>query len=156
MSVLSTVFAVPKLRRRLAFLLDNKWRLPARDRSTLPVAVTLKRLATAFRVLIPFGRRIFHLSYQKSANYRHPPPSLQVVFWMLPQHFTHPSPGSRPQAHFFTVVFSDHHKMSCNESPAGTFNAKVPPYVAGALIFRPIHRWISACPSAKLNPHAPL
>lgn len=57
-SVSSTTLAVPRERRRLGDLLESRCRLPARDRRTLPVAVILKRLATDFFVLIPFGRRI--------------------------------------------------------------------------------------------------
>lgn len=52
----STSFCLPSRRRRLEFLQLNKWRLPELERLILPLAVILKRLATAFRVfclLIP-------------------------------------------------------------------------------------------------------
>lgn len=49
---------VPRFLRRLGDLDESKWRLPAWLRITLPVPVILNRLATAFRVFIPFGRRI--------------------------------------------------------------------------------------------------
>lgn len=58
-SVLSTTGAPFNERRRFAFFVAIKWRRPARERITLPVPVILKRLATAFRVLIPFARRIY-------------------------------------------------------------------------------------------------
>lgn len=58
LSVESTSLAVPRLRRRLEFLVASKWRLPARARMTLPVPVILNRLATDFFVLIPLGRLI--------------------------------------------------------------------------------------------------
>lgn len=48
----------PSERRRFALFVASKCRLPARERITLPEAVILNRLATAFRVLFPFGRRI--------------------------------------------------------------------------------------------------
>ena len=61
-SVGSICVAEPSLRRRLAFLWANKWRRPARERMTLPLAVILNRFATDFFVLIPFGRLIISLS----------------------------------------------------------------------------------------------
>ena len=54
----STSLEVPRERRRFGLLVDNRWRLPARERMTLPVPVILKRFATDFRVLMPLGRRI--------------------------------------------------------------------------------------------------
>src|SRR5687768_13258559 len=57
----------PKERRRLAFLVAMRWRFPARERMTLPVPVILNRLATAFRVLIPLGRRII-ITFSKRAG----------------------------------------------------------------------------------------
>src|SRR5712671_3759281 len=47
-----------RARRRLGFLVCNRCRLPARERSTFPLAVILKRFAADFLVLMPFGRRI--------------------------------------------------------------------------------------------------
>lgn len=41
---------MPRLRLRLAFLEEAKWRRPGLRRNNLPVAVTLNRLATAFLV----------------------------------------------------------------------------------------------------------
>lgn len=72
MSVLSSILAVPRLRRRFELLPCSKCRLPARERLTFPVPVILKRLATAFLVLIPLGRRIKMIdrSLKKSAQYR--------------------------------------------------------------------------------------
>src|SRR5882724_2566119 len=59
-----------KARRRFGFLACNKWRLPARERNTLPVAVILKRFATDFFVLMPLGRRIIQSSlFKKNAQY---------------------------------------------------------------------------------------
>jgi hypothetical protein len=66
--VASTILAVPNERRRLGLLVDSKCRLPARIRSTFPVPVILKRLATAFRVLIPLGLRINSFPHQRAAN----------------------------------------------------------------------------------------
>src|SRR5262245_43112012 len=57
-SVSSTTTDLPRLRRRLGFLVWSKCLRPARERKTLPVAVILKRLATDFLVLMPFGRLI--------------------------------------------------------------------------------------------------
>src|SRR5260370_224836 len=45
-------------RRRLGFLVWSKCRLPARERSTFPLAVILNRFAADFLVLMPLGRRI--------------------------------------------------------------------------------------------------
>ena len=67
-SVLSVTTIPPKLRRRLEFLVCSKWRLPARERITLPVPVILNRLATDFFVLIPFGRRIMFSFLSKRAR----------------------------------------------------------------------------------------
>src|ERR1700759_5096690 len=61
-SVLSTVVVPRRLRRRLAFLVCAKWRLPALERRTFPLAVILNRLATDFFVLMPLGRRINQFS----------------------------------------------------------------------------------------------
>ncbi len=52
---MSTKAGVPNFRRRLAFLLAKRCRLPGRLRTILPDPVILKRLATALRVLIDFG-----------------------------------------------------------------------------------------------------
>src|SRR6188768_541619 len=57
-SVGCTVVVPVRLRRRFGFLVCSKWRLPARERSTLPLAVILKRFAADFFVLMPLGRRI--------------------------------------------------------------------------------------------------
>src|SRR5882724_5567303 len=57
-SVGCTVVVPRRLRRRLGLLWCAKWRLPALERRTFPLAVILNRLATDFFVLIPFGRRI--------------------------------------------------------------------------------------------------
>jgi hypothetical protein len=43
----------------------NRWRLPARGRNTLPLAVILNRLATDFRVLTALARRINSISQFK-------------------------------------------------------------------------------------------
>jgi len=71
-----------KDRRRLEFLVWSKWRLPARERRTLPLAVILNRLAADFFVLMPFGRRIksIKVSYEKSAEYRMQRGTKQGVF----------------------------------------------------------------------------
>src|SRR5262245_58599129 len=57
-SVGCTVVVPVRPRRRLGFLVCSKCLLPARGRSTFPLAVILKRLAADFFVLMPFGRRI--------------------------------------------------------------------------------------------------
>ena len=60
MSVLSTTSAFAIWRLRFALLPERRCRRDACWRKTLPVAVILKRLATAFRVLlraIGFGIR---------------------------------------------------------------------------------------------------
>ena len=67
-SVSWTRCAPRKLRRRFGLLVWQRWRRPARPRKTLPRAVILNRLATDFFVLIPLGRRINLVSYQKSAQ----------------------------------------------------------------------------------------
>src|SRR6266550_4449573 len=67
-SVESTRVVPRKDRRRLEFLPCSKWRLPARERSTLPLAVILNRLAAAFLVLMPFGRRIIGLFRKRARN----------------------------------------------------------------------------------------
>jgi hypothetical protein len=73
-SVLWTVVVPRRLRRRFGLLVCARWRLPALERMTLPLAVILNRLATDFFVLIPFGRRIKinQLSLEKSAQYKDP------------------------------------------------------------------------------------
>ena len=48
----STRAAFPSRRLRLALFDDNRWRREERDLKTLPLAVILKRFATAFRVLL--------------------------------------------------------------------------------------------------------
>jgi len=48
----STTAALPLLRFNLEFLHSSKWRRPALERMTLPVAVILNRLATDFFVLL--------------------------------------------------------------------------------------------------------
>jgi len=54
-------------RRRLGLLPCSKWRRPAPRKRTFPVAVILNRLATAFLVLIPLGRRIqFHFLHSSA------------------------------------------------------------------------------------------
>src|SRR5580658_11297379 len=83
-SVGSTTVAVPRLRRRLGVLVCNKCRLPARMRRTLPPAVILNRLATAFFVLMPLGRRISVLFFEKDAQYRvNGPPSASGFFRLV-------------------------------------------------------------------------
>ena len=73
-------------RRRLGLLLCSKCRRPEWDRSTLPVAVILKRLATALRVLADLGRRITCcFPTKKSANYRNLQDPNQVIFGVFPQ-----------------------------------------------------------------------
>jgi hypothetical protein len=57
-SVASTTAILPRRRSRWEFLVWARWRLPARERNALPVAVILNRLATAFLVLMPLGRLI--------------------------------------------------------------------------------------------------
>ena len=52
-----------KPRRRFGFFVCNRWRLPARGRNTLPLAVILNRLAADFFVFIPFGRRIIQSNF---------------------------------------------------------------------------------------------
>src|SRR5271170_5067174 len=67
-SVLSTCFILARWRLRLRFLLPARWRRPDWEVMTLPVAVILNRLATAFLVLrramalgitifLPIGRK---------------------------------------------------------------------------------------------------
>ena len=68
-SVVWTSFEPRRLRRRFALLPWQRWRRPALERKTLPVAVTLKRLDTDFFVLIPLGRRIIQSSVKKDAQY---------------------------------------------------------------------------------------
>ena len=58
LSVGSTSTDLPSERRRLEFLVARRWRRPARERMTLPLAVILNRLATDFLVLFPRGRLI--------------------------------------------------------------------------------------------------
>lgn len=48
----STTARLPLLRFNLEFLHSSKWRRPALERMTLPVAVILNRLATDFFVLL--------------------------------------------------------------------------------------------------------
>src|SRR5664279_2988415 len=62
-SVECTVVVPRRLRRRLGFLVEHKCRRPALERMTFPLAVILKRLAAAFFVLMPFGRRINRLTF---------------------------------------------------------------------------------------------
>src|ERR1035441_7162480 len=57
-SVECTVVVPRRLRRRLALLVWHKCRRPALERMIFPLAVILNRLAAAFLVLMPFGRRI--------------------------------------------------------------------------------------------------
>src|SRR6185312_15911127 len=83
-SVLSTVVVPRRLQRRLAFLDWAKWRLPALERRTLPLAVILNRLATDFFVLMPLGRRINQfLQFKKSAQYMYPRGGLQVIIFAI-------------------------------------------------------------------------
>src|SRR5688572_25072692 len=81
-SVPSTTTVPPRPRRRLGFLPCSRWRFPARERNTLPLAVILNRLATDFLVLMPFGRRIKYriLLFEKSAKYKCMPQLVQAVF----------------------------------------------------------------------------
>src|SRR5436853_5295533 len=79
-SVLSTSFAVPRERRRFAFLVAIKWRFPARRRITLPVPVILNRLATALRVLIPLGRRISITFSKRAGNIGNEGPVIKWYF----------------------------------------------------------------------------
>src|SRR5271170_6381643 len=61
-SVLSTCFILARWRLRLRFFLLARWRRPDWDVMILPVAVILKRLATAFLVLrraMDLGIRLF-------------------------------------------------------------------------------------------------
>ncbi len=62
-SVGCTAVVPVKARRRFGFFVWSRWRLPARERNILPLAVILKRLATDFFVLIPFGRRINSIQF---------------------------------------------------------------------------------------------
>jgi hypothetical protein len=50
---------------------------------TLPRAVILNRLATDFFVLMPFGRRIIVLFFEKDAQYRAQTPGAQAVFFAV-------------------------------------------------------------------------
>ena len=55
----------------LGCLVSPRWRRPARERMTLPLAVILNRLATDFFVLMPLGRRInINFLSKKSAQYK--------------------------------------------------------------------------------------
>src|SRR5580658_1403196 len=85
-SVESTSFAVPRLRRRLGFLVCNKCRLPARERMTLPRPVILNRLATAFLVLMPFGRRIIIFAFlsERTCNIDAAPNARKMFFSISP------------------------------------------------------------------------
>src|SRR5687767_3397401 len=86
-SVESTCLAVPSERRRLAFFVAIRWRFPARKRITLPVPVILNRLATALRVLIPFGRRISITFSKRAGNIgNHPHCSKWYFQKFLPPH----------------------------------------------------------------------
>lgn len=78
-SVVSTPARPRRLRRRLGLLAWHKWRRPALERSTLPLAVILNRLAADFFVLMPLGRRINQLSFKKSAQYMTLPQVKQAV-----------------------------------------------------------------------------
>ena len=78
----------PRERRRLAFLVAIKWRFPARKRITLPVPVILNRLATALRVLIPFGRRILITFSKRAGNISNEGPVIKRYFrkfWLPPR-----------------------------------------------------------------------
>src|SRR5437588_4893165 len=68
LSVACTSVVPRRPRRRLGFLVCIKWRLPALERSTFPPAVILKRLATDFFVLMPFGRRISSFLSKRAGN----------------------------------------------------------------------------------------
>src|SRR5262249_16974599 len=79
-----------RARRRLGFFVWHKWRLPARERSTLPPAVILNRLAADFLVLMPLGRRIdnqFNLSSKRAGNIGAPGPSSQPFFALIQSRF---------------------------------------------------------------------
>ena len=81
-SVESTEVAPRRLRRRLGFLVWHRCRRPALERTTLPLAVILNRLAADFFVLMPLGRRINNqLSFKKSAEYRSPSYTKQAVIF---------------------------------------------------------------------------
>jgi hypothetical protein len=60
-----TVVVPVSPRRRFGFFAWSRWRLPARERNTLPPAVILKRFATDFFVFIPFGRRINSIQFPR-------------------------------------------------------------------------------------------
>src|SRR5258706_15380113 len=85
-------------RRRLEFLVCNKCRLPARERKTFPLAVILKRFATDFLVLIPFGRRIYDLFFQKSGQYRWRVAAKQDCFISISSIPHGPKPGMQSKA----------------------------------------------------------
>src|SRR5260370_42252460 len=78
-SVGSTEGLPRRLRRRPGPLVCIRWRLPARVRNTFPLAVILKRLATDFLVLMPFGRRISNLS-KRARNIQRALRPKQAVF----------------------------------------------------------------------------
>src|SRR5215469_12503688 len=81
-SVASTVVNPRNERRRLGFLVCARWRRPALERRTLPLAVILNRLATDFLVLMPLGRRINQfLLFKKSAQYKYVPGNVQEIIW---------------------------------------------------------------------------
>src|SRR6516162_6871371 len=79
-SVASTAVNPRKDRRRLGFFVCARWRRPALERRTLPLAVILNRLATDFFVLMPLGRRINQiLLFKKSAQYKYLPSGAQEI-----------------------------------------------------------------------------
>jgi hypothetical protein len=81
-SVLSTNAEEPKARRRFGFLPCSRWRLPAWERITLPVPVTLNRFATDFFVLIPFGRRIYSV-LKRVRNIGEHRRNAQALIWLF-------------------------------------------------------------------------
>jgi hypothetical protein len=70
----SATTALRNDRRRLAFFPASKCRLPARERNTLPPAVILNRLATAFRV---FGALALRINRSQPKRARTIPPKTQ-------------------------------------------------------------------------------
>src|SRR5258705_13898378 len=97
-SVGCTVVVPLSARRRLGFLVWSKWRLPARERRTFPLAVILNRLATDFLVLMPLGRRIINqLSFKKSAQYRWRWAPKQAVFLEFSGSPRSPTPNRQRQ-----------------------------------------------------------
>src|SRR5271170_7432029 len=73
-SVLSTCFILERWRIRLRFFLLARWRRPDWDVMILPLAVILKRLATAFLVLrraMDLGIRLVFNRSKPGAGWSH-------------------------------------------------------------------------------------